>query len=141
LGLANTLQSMGDLERSLGQIEAAQSHYAQAEQLYRQEQDHLGLANTLRGIGDLERSRENYEAACTLYETTVELYQHEQDDVGEAVTLAELCRTYSHTRKKDFAISYLLETIKKFDTFPEYAKSYIANCLKEAITLLDLDSV
>ncbi|MDR0896524.1 MAG: tetratricopeptide repeat protein [Oscillospiraceae bacterium] len=138
LGLANTLHRMGVMESSLEQIEAAQRHFAQAEHLYRQEQFSLGLANTLRSMGDLEKSINNYIAACMLYETAVKLYQQERDPMGEAYTLAELCRTYPHTRERDFAVSFFADVVKKFDTFPEYTKDYVAECLKEAAALLGL---
>jgi tetratricopeptide (TPR) repeat protein len=138
LGLANTLRSMGYLESRLGQIESAQEHYAQAEQLFRKEKNNLGLANTLLSMGDLERGSENYDSACNFYETAFKLYQDVQEPVGKAYVLAELCRTYPHIREKDFAVSFLLETEAKFDTFPEYTKSYVAKRLIEAMKLLGL---
>ena len=50
---ANTLRSLGDLERQLGNLDDARRHYAAALPLYELEQDRLGRANTLQSLGDL----------------------------------------------------------------------------------------
>ncbi|WP_035707624.1 alpha/beta fold hydrolase, partial [Niveispirillum irakense] len=74
LGEANMFQSLGDLERLLGQVDAARRRYDAALVLCRQEQDRLGEANTLRCLGDLEfrlgqvdAARQRYDAALVLF--------------------------------------------------------------------------
>ncbi|MCL4860288.1 MAG: tetratricopeptide repeat protein, partial [Caldilineaceae bacterium] len=46
VGKANTLKSLGDLERRLGNLAQARQHYDDALPLYEAEQDRLGKANT-----------------------------------------------------------------------------------------------
>ena len=57
LGLANSLQSLGDLERRIGKTDEAAQLYTQAIQIYRGEGATLGLANSLKSLGDLESDR------------------------------------------------------------------------------------
>lgn len=44
-GKANTLQSLGDLESRLGNIDAVRQHYDAALPLYKREQDPVGKMN------------------------------------------------------------------------------------------------
>jgi len=83
VGKANTLQSLGDLERRLGNIEAARGHYDAALPLYEAEQARLGKANTLQSLGDLESRLGNIEAARGHYDAALPLYEAEQDPVGK----------------------------------------------------------
>src|SRR5262249_39804284 len=46
LGLANALQSLGDLERLQKRFQEATAHYSNARELYRQEQYMSGIAYT-----------------------------------------------------------------------------------------------
>jgi hypothetical protein len=39
---------------------------------------------------------------------------------------------FSNIRDKDFAVSFYDDTVILFDSFPDYAKAYIAECLNEA---------
>ena len=87
LGLANVLQAMGDLERYLGQIDAAKNHYEQAEQLYRDERYNLGLANVLLSMGDLERRLGQIDAAKNHYEQAEQLSRDERYNLGLAFVL------------------------------------------------------
>ena len=52
LGQANTLKSLGDLEKRLGHPDQARTLYDRALVLFEKEQDGLGQANTLQSLGD-----------------------------------------------------------------------------------------
>ncbi|RLT42254.1 MAG: tetratricopeptide repeat protein, partial [Chloroflexi bacterium] len=77
LGTANTLQSLGDLESRLGNIEAARGHYDAALPLFAAEQARLGTANTLQSLGDLESRLGNIEAARGHYDAALPLFAAE----------------------------------------------------------------
>jgi hypothetical protein len=87
---ANVLQSLGDLERRLGNIAAARGHYDAALPLYDAEQDRLGKANVLQSLGDLERRLGNIAAARGHYDAALPLYDAEQDRLGKANVLQSL---------------------------------------------------
>lgn len=68
LGTANTLQSLGDLERRLGNIDQARQHYDDALRLYLLEQEPGGIINTLVAQARLEAGEGNVDQAKGLYE-------------------------------------------------------------------------
>ena len=68
LGTANTLQSLGDLERRLGNVEAARAHYDAALSLYEAERDPIGKMNINLGLAQLERWQGNTTQAQELYQ-------------------------------------------------------------------------
>ena len=133
-------ETMGDLENRLGQIDAAQRHYEQAEALFRAEQSNLGLANVLQSMGDLERLHENYLLAIEYYEKALILYNTEQDLMGKSYTMAELCRIYALAGKTDEAMQFINEIIGFFDEMPEYKRPYVVGCIKESMDLLNIDT-
>ncbi len=92
LGKANTLQSLGDLESRLGNIEAARAHYDAALPLYEAEQARLGKANTLQSLGDLESRLGNIEAARAHYDAALNFYRKEQEPGGIINTLVSQAR-------------------------------------------------
>ena len=55
LGLANTLQLLGDLEIRQGNVSKARTYYEEAKGLFQKENASLGLANTFRALGDVEK--------------------------------------------------------------------------------------
>ncbi len=79
---ADTLKSLGDLERRLGMVEKAQERYEMALQLFQKEQDDLGRANTLQSLGDLEAMTNHPATAEKRYRDALQLYEREQDPVG-----------------------------------------------------------
>ena len=81
---ANVLVSLGDLERRLGNIDEARTHYDAALPLYRTERDRLGEANVLKSLGDLENRLGNIDEARTHYDAALPLYRTERDRLGEA---------------------------------------------------------
>jgi tetratricopeptide (TPR) repeat protein len=90
LGQANLLKSLGDLERRLGHLEAARSHYDAALPLYKAEQSQLGQANLLKSLGDLERRLGHLEAARSHYDAALPLFKAVQDQLGQANLLKSL---------------------------------------------------
>ena len=90
LGEANVLQSLGDLESRLGNVQEARGHYDAALPLYQREQDRLGEANVLQSLGDLESRLGNVQEARGHYDAALPLYQREQDRLGEANVLKSL---------------------------------------------------
>ncbi len=89
---ANTLQSLGDLERRLGRVEKAREHYEMALQLFQKEQADLGRANTLQSLGDLEAMTNHPAIAAERYRDALQLYEREQDPVGLINTCISMAR-------------------------------------------------
>ncbi len=87
---ANVLQSLGNLERRLGQIDDARGHYDAALPLYRAERDRLGEANVLQSLGDLESRLGQIDDARGHYDAALPLYRAERDRLGEANVLWSL---------------------------------------------------
>ncbi|MFC6909713.1 tetratricopeptide repeat protein [Novosphingobium lubricantis] len=90
LGEANTLQSLGDLERRVGAPDVARGHYDAALVLYREIKDRLGEANTLQSLGDLEQRLGVPDIARGHYDAALALYCEVKDRLGEANTLQSL---------------------------------------------------
>ena len=88
-----------DLLTHTGQFSQALDLYAQAESLFRQEQDNLGLANTLRSRADLLRRTGQLPQALDLYAQAQILYRQEQDNLGLANTLKSRADLLSLTGK------------------------------------------
>ena len=80
-------ERQADLLSHTGQLPQTLDFYAQAESLYRQEQDNLGLANTLKGRAVLLTRTGQLPQALDLYTQAEALYRQEQDDLGLAYTL------------------------------------------------------
>ena len=80
-------ERQADLLSRTGQLPQALDLYAQAETLYRQEQDNLGLANTLFSRANLLSLTGKFPKALDLYSQAESLYRQEQDDLGLANTL------------------------------------------------------
>ncbi|MDR1600711.1 MAG: tetratricopeptide repeat protein [Oscillospiraceae bacterium] len=135
---ANVLWSMGDLESRLGEVEAAQGHYAEAEKLYLSEKDNLGRANALKSMGDLEREHGEIDKSIPLYIKALDLYKLVQEPMGYTYTIAELCRAYAMVGKPQDALTYLDLLKTAINGQPDVVKSYLIDCGKEAIGLLSI---
>ena len=70
LGKANTLQSLGDLETRLGNVDAARQHYDDALPLYEVEQNPTGTMNTFVSLARLALSTEQIDHAIDWFEKT-----------------------------------------------------------------------
>ncbi|MBK8194633.1 MAG: tetratricopeptide repeat protein [Lewinellaceae bacterium] len=90
LGKANTLKSLGDLERLLSENDKARALYQQALPLFEKVGSDLGKANTLQSLGDLERLLSENDKARALYQQALPLFEKVGDDLGKANTLKSL---------------------------------------------------
>ena len=133
LGLANVLKAMGDLESRLGEIDAAQKHYADAEQLYRTERANLGLANVLQAMGDLERRLGEIDAAINKYLVAYGLYNREQEPMGRVYCLAELCRVYAKKKDELHFREYAKATLEALSYVGKNVVEYAVECVREGM--------
>ena len=93
---ANTLQSLGDLERRLGNVDAARRHYDAALRLYRLEQEPGGIINTLVSQARLEVGNGNVELAKPLYEEAFRIA--DQTGFANHPVVQEMRREYEGIR-------------------------------------------
>ena len=90
-------ERQADLLYRTGQLPQALDLYAQAETLYRQEQDNLGLANTLFSRANLLRRTGQLQQALDLYAQAESLFRQQQDNLGLANTLQSRADLLSRT--------------------------------------------
>ena len=88
-----------DLLTRTGQFSQALDLYAQAESLFRQEQDNLGLANTLQSRADLLSRTGQLPQALDLYAQAESLFRQEHNNLGLANTLQSRADLLSLTGK------------------------------------------
>ena len=89
---AGALQSLGDLERRLDNLEQARAHYRDALELHQKVQNDPGKANTLQSLGDLEQTKKQYGQALQIYAEALALYERVRTSMGMAYTAAEMIR-------------------------------------------------
>ena len=138
LGLANVLQAMGDLESRLGDIDAAQKHYADAEQLYRAERDNLGLANVLQSMGDLKSQLGDIDAAITQYSIACGLYERVQAPIGRVYCMSDLCLAYAHKKDALRVEEYAAATKGALGSVSENVAGYAIACVREAMRIMGI---
>ena len=90
-------ERQADLLNRTGQLPQALDLYAQAESLFRQEQDNLGLANSLLSRADLLKRTGQLPQALDLYAQAESLYRQMRDDLGLANTLSGRADLLSRT--------------------------------------------
>ena len=87
--LARTLKALGQIERDLGNSEAALSFYEKAVAIYRDEPDALALAHAIRHLGDIQRNLGRLESAEPHYREALAIYRSHPDadalDVANAI--------------------------------------------------------
>src|SRR5205814_1776219 len=89
-GVANCLQSLGDLEKRLGNTQQAEERYTGAIHLYHAEGASLGLANALKSLGDIETETGNLGIARDHYEQAIEMSRSGGSTLGVANALQSL---------------------------------------------------
>ncbi len=89
---ANLLQSLGDLERRLGNIDEARAHYDAALPLFQSERARLGEASVYTRLGDMFVAQEDWTQARIYYEQALPLFLAEREPIGQANTLIDLGR-------------------------------------------------
>ena len=90
-------KKQADLLNHTGQLPQALDLYAQAESLFRQEQDNLGLANTLFSRADLLSRTGQLPQALDLYAQAESLYRQEQANLGLANSLLSRANLLTYT--------------------------------------------
>ncbi len=96
-GKANTLQSLGDLESRLGNVDAARRYYDAALQYYRLEQEPGGIINTLVSRARLEMGAGNVEQALPLYDEAFRIA--DQTGFANHPVVQEMRREYEGIRE------------------------------------------
>jgi tetratricopeptide (TPR) repeat protein len=74
IGLAKALTALGQIERDLGNGNAALQHYEQAAAIYRQGSDPLRIAHTIRHLADILQDEGRLQQAEPLYREALALY-------------------------------------------------------------------
>lgn len=133
------LARQANLLTRTGQLPQALALYAQAESLFRQEQDNLGLANTLKSRANLLSRTGQLPQALDLYTQAEALYRQEQDDLGLAYTLRS--RADLLTRTGQLAQALLLYSQAESLFRQEQDNLGLANTLKNrALVYMDSDN-
>ena len=133
---ANLLQSLGDLESRLGNIDQARAHYDAALPLYRAERARLGEANVYMSLGDMFITQEMWADARTYYEKALPLYTIERDPLGLANTLIDLGRArfelgnHEQGMKDEQRAAELFRHIQNH-TWAERAEYYLSEMLQK----------
>src|SRR3954463_13920425 len=79
--------------RTMGDLQAARSQYAEASQGFRQKNDRLAYAHTIRHIADMYLDQQQYESAQPLYEEALQIYRSDLDT--KLLDLANAVRPYA----------------------------------------------
>jgi tetratricopeptide (TPR) repeat protein len=95
---ATEFLSQGRQARKENRLSAARTHYAEAAQIYRVQNDPLAYAHTIRHIADLHLDESNYSEAKALYEESLELYRGNLNT--ELLDLANTVRPYALLNEK-----------------------------------------
>lgn len=82
LGLAYSLQGLGDLKQRFGDLKKARSLYLKAIKHFTAQFDNLGLANALLSLADLEERLEKTEEAKRLYKEAIPHFINERANLG-----------------------------------------------------------
>ncbi|OUN93609.1 hypothetical protein B5F98_10760 [Pseudoflavonifractor sp. An44] len=125
---------LADLLSRTGLPQQALDLYAQAESLYRQEQNNLGLANTLRSRADLLSRTGQLQQALDLYAQAESLFRQEQSNLGLANTLKSRADLLSLTGQLPQALNLYAQAESLFRQ--EQDNLGLANTLQSRADLL-----
>ena len=129
-------ERQADLLNRTGQLPQALDLYAQAESLFRQEQDNLGLANTLFSRANLLRRTGQLPQALDLYSQAESLFRQLQDNLGLANTLFSRANLLKRTGKFPKALDLYAQAEALYRQ--EQANLGLANTLRSRADLLSL---
>jgi tetratricopeptide (TPR) repeat protein len=109
--LAKALTGLGQIDRDLGETDAALSHYEDAVVICRTLNDPLRLAHTVRHVGDILRNRGKLGLAAPCYEEALGIYRRHEET--PPLDLANAIRGYAlvkaGTGDKEEAVELWLE--------------------------------
>lgn len=88
--LARTLKVLGQIERDLGNPDAALPLYEEAVAIYCRQSDAPALAHTIRHLGDVHRDLGHFEAAESNYREALAIYRDHPE--ADALDLANATR-------------------------------------------------
>ncbi|MDJ1185137.1 CHAT domain-containing protein [Roseofilum casamattae] len=111
VGKATTLNNLGLVYDSIGQLQQAINSYQQALLLSRALQDRGGTATSLHNLGEVYRRIGDWQQAIEYYQQALRLRQAVQDRRGEATTLINLGVVYHHIRQPQQAIKYYQQAL------------------------------
>jgi tetratricopeptide (TPR) repeat protein len=83
----------GKRVRAERRLDAARAHYAEAAEIYRQEDNRLAYAHTIRHIADMFLGEAKHAEAKPLYEEALEIYRSSLDT--KLLDLANTVRPYA----------------------------------------------
>jgi tetratricopeptide (TPR) repeat protein len=92
-GRAQALTGVGQIERDLGNLEAAAKHYQSAVDLLRGLNEPLRLAHTIRHVGDILHDQGHLDAAVPCYEEALAVYR--SHDATAPLDLGNTLRGYA----------------------------------------------
>src|SRR5262245_4372782 len=132
-GEAQTLNNIGMVHRSLGEMQKALEKYNEALPLRRAVGDRSGEAQTLNNIGAVHRSQGEMQKALEKYNEALPLWRAVRDRNGEAVTLSNIGAVYS-------SLGEMQKALEKFnEALP--LRSAVGDRDGEAVTLNNIGSV
>ncbi len=102
-------ERFGDLLRRTGKLDEALAAFAEAEQLYEDEQDNLGRANVLKSRGELLSRTGKPDEALEVFAEAEKLYEDEQNNLGRANVLRARGDLLRRTGKLDEALAAYVE--------------------------------
>ncbi len=108
---ATTLNKMGVIFYSLGDMPKAFDHYQQALTLDRALGDNEGQAACLNNIGAVFAEISDYRQAIDFYRQALPIWQKIGDKDGAAATLSNIGQMYNETGEKQQAIAYLNQSL------------------------------
>lgn len=111
LAEAGALNDLGDVQRRLGECEAALTSLGEALALYRELGSRLGEANALSDLGDVQRMAGDYRAAEESLTAALALHRSLGSRLGQAGTLNSLGIVRSLTGQHQAGIDSLTEAL------------------------------
>jgi len=149
-----TLNSIGNLEKNIGKLDAAEKSYQRALSIHEIRKDSFDISNTISNMGILQGVRNDHIGAIALFEKALEIDVELNFDWGIAHSNLNLGNSYLELDQEARAISFLKEAKSMFQhlesgndissTMNTLANAYLELNLyeeaeKELLAALELD--